>query len=207
MTGRLTEQLPRVLAQDPFLQGFLGIFEEISGSVQNRLDHLDIYLSLDSAPLSFVRWIGGWVGVQIDQSLPEDRQRNLARAAGRSLGWRGTRRGLQELLAALTAGTVRIEDDGGVSGQQGASPGSRRIRVRLSQTGGVEQRALLAFIAAEVPADALIELAVDDRMVAGPADTPPAAAGQNTGAIQAQGDTMLLPRLGPGRPAAGPQPH
>lgn len=165
MKAGLADQLPRVMAEDPVLRRFLGIFEELATGTEQRIDQLDAYLSVDTAPIEFVRWLGSWLGVAVDSSLPEDRQRALVRTAGRLVGSRGTPRALGDLLAALTSSVVQVHDGGGVFVAGQAPPTDRRVTIRLQRLGRLDRAALLAFIAQEVPADAVIDVAVDPSLV------------------------------------------
>jgi len=165
MNGRLIDQLPRVMAEDDVLQRFLGIFEELSAQTEARIDHLDSYFSVDTAPIEFVRWVGGWLGMAVDSSLPEDRQRALVRTAGRLIGSRGTARALGDLLSALTSSVVQVRDRGGVFAAGQAPSSSRRVSIRVQRLGNLDRAALLHFIAQEVPADAVVDVTVDPSLV------------------------------------------
>lgn len=161
MSGWLVEQLPRCLAADPFVPRLVGVTEELADSVRSRIDGIEHFLDVGLAPPELVRWLGSWLGLVVEASLPEDRQRQLVRTAGRELGWRGTRRGLERLLTALTGGPVRVSDGGGAfrTGEAPASGGGP-VTVQVERTGGVDERGLLAFIEAELPVGAVVELRV-----------------------------------------------
>jgi phage tail-like protein len=174
-TGWLVEQLPRPLAEDPFVQRFVGIFEDISTTVHGRIDGVGHLLDPGLGPPEFVRWMGGWIGSAIDASLPDERQRHLVRTAGRLLGWRGTRIALQGLLEALTDRPVEVRDSGGVFPAGRTAPGGHQVTVHLEDTGGVDEQQLLVFVKREVPADATVELLVGGRAVEAPDTSPPSA--------------------------------
>lgn len=167
----LADQLPRVLAQDHMIRGYVALCDEIWASVLERIDHLEWFLDPRVAPIAFVRWLGTWLGVAVDPTLPEDRQRALVRTAGRTLMWRGTRRGLEQMLSALTGAPVEVTDDGGVVTDNEPAHASQRVAVRLSGSGGLTEAHLLEIIGAEVPANAIIELEIAAEQVAdAPAD-------------------------------------
>jgi phage tail-like protein len=161
MSGWLVEQLPRCLADDPFVPRLVGVTEELADSVRSRIDGIEHYLDVGLASPELVRWLGSWLGLAVGPSLPEDRQRELVRVAGRELGWRGTRRGLERLVRALTGGPVRVSDGGGTfaPGEAPASGGGPVV-VQVESTGGVDEHGLLAFIEAELPVGAVVELRV-----------------------------------------------
>ena len=69
--GWLVEQLPRPLAEDNFTQQFVGIFEEVAGGVRERVVGFRHDLDVRVAPPEFVRWMGTWLGLLLDPSLPE----------------------------------------------------------------------------------------------------------------------------------------
>lgn len=163
--GWLADQLPRPMAEDPTLRGFLRIFEETADTVRDDIDSIEHLLDPCLAPPAFVRMLGGWLGVTIDPQLPEQRQRQLVQAVGRLLPWRGTRRGLEGILASLTGSEVQVRDEGGVFVDGTAPVVEPRISVRIATTGGVDEQYLLAVVRAEVPAHASVSLVVDDHTV------------------------------------------
>lgn len=165
--GWLAEQLPRPLAEDPFLRRFLRIFEETGDTVRDRIDAIEYLLDPDLAPPDFVRMLGSWLGIAIDPALPEACQRRLVKAGGALLAWRGTRRGLQGLLEAMTASSVVVTDHGGVFGSGRAPSVDPRVEIRVADTGGIDAQHLLELVRAELPANAVVELRVDEQAVAG----------------------------------------
>lgn len=207
--GLLTQQLPRVLAQDHFIRGYVGLCDEIWASVLERIDHLEWFLDVGVTPITFVRWLGSWLGVDVDPTLPEARQRAVVRTAGRTLMWRGTRYGLEQLLSALTGAAVEVTDDAGVAAGDDPPRVSPRVSVRLSSSGGLTETHLLELIRGEIPANAVIELEVDAEVVEAP---PPEGADQQ-GSVLADpgpyGDEGFLPpmrgRLDDDRSVAAPQ--
>jgi phage tail-like protein len=163
--GWLADQLPRPLAEDPLLRRFLRIFEENADTVRDDIDSIEHLLDPDLAPPAFVRMLGAWLGVTVDPQLPDVRQRQLVRAVGRLLPWRGTRRGLEGVLASLTGSAVQVSDEGGVFTDGRAPTVEPRIVVRIASTGGVDEQYLLAVVRAEVPAHASVSLVVDEHTV------------------------------------------
>jgi phage tail-like protein len=166
--GWLVEQLPRPLAEDGFASRLVGMLEEVADSVRGRIDGIEHCLDPGLAPVELVRWMGGWLGLALEPTLPEERQRDVLAAAGALLAWRGTRRGLEGLLEAFTAAPVQVHDNGGVFPRGSAPPVDRRVTVRLESTGGLDEQQLLELIRAEVPADAEVELLVQGRRVEAP---------------------------------------
>jgi phage tail-like protein len=163
--GWLADQLPRPLAEDPGLRGFLRIFEETVDTVRDDIDSIEHLLDPCLAPPPFVRMLGAWLGVTVDPLLPEQRQRQLVQSVGRLLPWRGTRRGLEGVLASLTGSEVQVSDEGGVFTDGPAPAVAPRITVRIASTGGVDEQYLLAVVRAEVPAHATVSLVVHEHTV------------------------------------------
>jgi len=169
MPGWLVAQLPRVLQQDRFTRRFVSVFESLADEVRTEIDALEYYLDADTAPPEFVRWLGSWLLVTIDASMPEERQREIVRAAGAYYARRGTSYGLQGLLEAITLGEVRIVDGGGTWATGDAPPNPGRILVRLEATGGMPEGHLHRLIAAEIPIGVTFELRLGERTIEPPA--------------------------------------
>lgn len=187
MRTALVDQLPAPLAEDPFLRRFLGIFDELSRSVQLDVDGLGHVIDPSVAPPVFVRWLGGWLGIEsIDPSSPELRQRELVTAMGRFLWWRGTASGLKGMLELLTGGPVEVVDGGGIHLRGEAPAGTRWARVRVETTGSTTEEHLVSLIRAEVPADVEFELRVGDRRIWPPRPrSRPRPGGGRTGGTRA----------------------
>ncbi len=68
------------------------------------------------APQDLLEVIAGWLGVELDESWPEERRRELVRRAGPLSRLRGTRAGLELALSvAFPDLPLRIEDQGRVA--------------------------------------------------------------------------------------------
>lgn len=190
----MVDQLPRVLAQDHFVRGYVGLCDEIWSSVLERLDDLEWFLDVDVAPIGFVQWLGRWLGVVVDPTLPHDRQRALVRTAGRTLQWRGTRQRVEQLLSALTGADVEVHDGGGVFADDEPPRGTQRVVVRLAASGGLSEAQLLDVVRAEVPANATVDLSV----AAAPVTPPPDDGGDGDGVLadpEPFGDEGFLPPM------------
>jgi phage tail-like protein len=168
MSGWLVEQLPRVLAQDRFTRRFVSVFEETFDHVRTQIDSLEYYVDVDTAPPEFVRWLGAWLDVSVDASIPEERQRAIVRDAGRLFARRGTAEGMRGLLEVVTGAEVRVVDGGGTWRQGEAPPNPGRLLVRLAGAGGVPEDQLYRMIAAEVPIGVSFELRLGDRSITEP---------------------------------------
>lgn len=93
------EYLPSIYSDDEFLGRYLLIFESILSPIIWSVDNFDMYLTPDVAPPEWLRWMAGWFDLLLVNDLPVERQR----AVMRQIGWlflrRGTRVGLERLLA------------------------------------------------------------------------------------------------------------
>jgi phage tail-like protein len=154
-----------VMASDVTLPRFLMAFEDIIDTIDGHIETQPHVLDPTVAPLEMVRWIAKWVGFEVSPSLPSDRQRQLALAAGEVVRWRGTNRGLTALLEAFTGAEVTVADRGGVFREGQAPDRSVRVTVRVSEAGSLDDAQLVELVRDQLPADALIELAVGDRRV------------------------------------------
>lgn len=163
--GTLRSQLPMVMASDPVIPRFLMAFEDILESLEGQVDMQPHVLDPALAPLEMVRWVATWAGFEVSPSLAPDRQRLLVRAAGEVVRWRGTKTGLTRLLVAFTGGEVTVTDGGGVFEQGAAPERTTRVSVHLSQAGSLDDAQLVGLVRDQLPADALIELTIGDRLV------------------------------------------
>lgn len=175
----LVDQLPRPLADDPFMRSFSLIFEELANSVREPVLNFACFLDASLAPPEFVRWMAGWLGLIIDASLPESRQRSVLQSAGILLPWRGTRRGLQGLLESLVGSPVEVIEHGGVF-REGQNPAyDPRVTIRIRNPGGIEESQLRRFIQAELPANVELELTTGRSRV-GQEPAEPSSEGEGT---------------------------
>ena len=169
--GWLTDQLPRTMADDDFTRRFVSIFEEVAGTVRSRIDQVPEVFDVGLAPLEFVRWMASWVGQSIDPSVPEDRQRSLAILIGPLFPKRGTRRGIEEMLEALTLSEVNVTDSGGIYIEGAAPDADPHVEIRVSDTGEVAVQQLLRIVQNEVPADTTVDLIVGSQTIESEHDT------------------------------------
>jgi phage tail-like protein len=163
--GWLADQLPRVMAEDHFTRQFLRIFEDIAGGIRSRVVGFEDDLDVDLAPPEFVRWMGAWLGLALDPSMPEEHQRGAVRAAGALFPFRGTRRGVQGLLEALTRSSVEITDNGGVFRGGQAPTGTKSVTVKVADAGALSEQNLFDVVKLEIPADATFDLRLGRRKV------------------------------------------
>jgi phage tail-like protein len=178
VTGRargdwLVNQLPLGMLEDRFLVRFVRIFQTVASTILEQVDNLEHQLDVSVASPEMVRYMGRWLSVDnIDPEMPEELQRQIVVEWGNALPWRGTRRGLETLLALVTAGPVQVEETGGI---WRAGEGPRRppkVVARVASTFWTTEEALLALVRAEVPAAVPFELYVGDERLWPPPDDP-----------------------------------
>jgi phage tail-like protein len=161
VTGWLVSQLPHALAEDPVVRGFVTAFEEIADSVRERIDSVEHQVDRGLATPEMLQFMASWLGLQLEPTDPIDYQRSLVREVGQLLGWRGTRHGIEGLLAAATGSRVIVSDGGGVFGQHDqVPPDDPVVTVRLDHTGHLSERQVRRMLEAELPVGARLELDV-----------------------------------------------
>jgi phage tail-like protein len=158
-TGWLVEQLPRVMAEDAVLRGFVTGLEEVAGSVRDRVDSIEHHVDTGLAAPEMLHFLAGWLGVELEPTDPPEYKRSLVREVGRLLGWRGTRHGIEGLLEAATGARVTVLDGGGVFGEHDQiPPPDYKVVVQLDHTGHLSERQVHRLLEAELPIGAQVEL-------------------------------------------------
>jgi phage tail-like protein len=153
---------------DPFLPRFLRIFEDIAGGVQSEIDDVVHLVDVSVTDLRFVRWIGSWMGVDVDSSLPGEVQRRLVRAAGRWLGLRGTVSGLEGFVAEVTGSRCLVIDQGGVYRVGQTLTFGLGVTVFVEDPGPLTIEQLGHYVDHSMPAGSRAELVVGRLPVARP---------------------------------------
>lgn len=151
--------LPAVYQEDEFAQSLTAGLDGVLAPIFSSLDNLEAYLDPGLAPEDFLDWLGGWVGLVVDETWPLDRRRSFISQAHKLYGMRGTVKGLAEHVELFSGGEVEIEEPGGTSWSVttgGKAPGSAGfdfvVRVRVDDPATVDQPRLNALVAAAKPA-------------------------------------------------------
>jgi phage tail-like protein len=108
--GRYLRHLPEIYEQDDFMGRFLMLFESFWAPIQNQIAAAPEYLEPRMTPAIFVPWLASWLGLELDDRWPEDRQRQLVRSAIWLLRQRGTKQALRQYLEIYTGGQVKITE-------------------------------------------------------------------------------------------------
>jgi len=155
----LGERLPAMYLDDSFVQRMTLALDEVIAPVFSSLDNLDSYIDPGLAPEDFLLWLGGWVGLALDESWPVERRRAVLAGAAGLYRARGTARGLAAYLQLLTGVEVEIEETGGSVYSTGADvepPGSPNfamvVRFRARAAGQLDPARLEALVVSAKPA-------------------------------------------------------
>ena len=106
--GRYLRYLPELYEQDELMGRLLMLFESFWAPIETQVGAISDYLEPRTTPKAFVPWLASWLGLELDERLAEERQRELIRAAIRLHRRRGTKSALQEYLEIYTGGRVQI---------------------------------------------------------------------------------------------------
>lgn len=166
--GWLVRQLPAAMSRDQVIAGFVRACEEIADSVRDQVADLEYELDVTLATPEMLAYIASWLGVEIDAVLADapgqeiaEAQRRLVDAVSKALVWRGTRRGLEALLTALTDGRADVRDSGGIFGAKDKiPPADDLVVIELDHTGPLSRQQIDTFIADELPVGVRFEVRV-----------------------------------------------
>jgi phage tail-like protein len=163
----LVQQLPQAMSRDRVIVGFVQACGEVADGLRDRVTTVEHELDVDLSGPEMLSYLASWLGVQLetiaaaDESVARDAQRRLIRAIGQVIGWRGTRRGVETLLEALTGARAEVSDSGGIFGRDDpVPPADNTVHVSLSHSGGLSERQILAFLAEELPVGTRVELRI-----------------------------------------------
>jgi phage tail-like protein len=172
----LVHQLPMGMVEDGFLLRFVSIFQDVADTVVGQIDNLPHVFDPTVAPLPMVRALGAWVGLDwIDPSLPDALQRHIVREYFSMLSWRGTKRGVRQLLELISEAPATVTETGGIYQEGQAPAGTGHVVLRVRSSGWATETDLLRIVRAELPASVTFELYVGDRRLWPPAppEEPP----------------------------------
>jgi phage tail-like protein len=173
----LVHQLPVGMVEDEFLIRFVSIFQHVADTVLDQVDNLPHAFDPTVAPLPMVRALGGWVGLDwIDPSLPDALQRRIVREYFSMLRWRGTKRGMRQLLELISQAPATVEESGGIYKRDEPSLGIGHVVLRVRTSGWATEADVLRIVRAELPASVTFELYVSERRLwpPMPPEEPPA---------------------------------
>ena len=151
--------LPGLFHDDDFTQRFVSGLDDVLAPIFLTLDAVEAYVDPRLAPMDFVDWLAQWVGVNLDENLTEERQRELVAQAAGLYGRAGTVPALADLIEAWIGVRPEIEDSGGVAWSPthdapmpGTATQTVTIRLRLADPTSLDQNRLRQLIEANIPA-------------------------------------------------------
>ena len=113
--GYLRSGLPSIYHEGDFGMRFVAALETLLDPIIGTLDNLPAQFDSDLTDRKTLKLLAAWLGVELDESWPEDRQRELVTRASELSRRRGTLSGLEQALRiAFPDLPLRVEDDGAV---------------------------------------------------------------------------------------------
>lgn len=126
----IVSQLPGIYQDGMFIREFTGGLDEVLAPVVATLDSLHAYVDPRVAPADFVTWLGGWVGVALDEDWPLVRRRRFVAAAADLYARRGTSHALADEVAIYSGGRAIVGDPGGVFTSRAPTTAEARVARR-----------------------------------------------------------------------------
>ena len=112
----LRSGLPAVYQEEDFGLRFVGALETVLDPIVGVLDSLPAHFRPELAPADVLELLAGWLGLELDESWPDERRRQLVRRAAELARRRGTRGGMELALGlAFPHLPLRVQDGGRVS--------------------------------------------------------------------------------------------
>jgi phage tail-like protein len=162
----LVHQLPVGMIEDDFLVRFVSIFQELADTVVGQIDNLPHMFDVTVAPPAMVRALGRWIGLDwVDPSLPDALQRRIVTEYFSMLRWRGTQRGMRQLLELISEAPAVVEETGGLYLEGECPADAGHVVLRVESSGWATDDDLLRIVRAELPASVTFELLVGGRRI------------------------------------------
>ena len=160
-------ELPGLFHDDDFSQRFTAALDEVIAPIFLTLDAIEAYVDPWLAPDDFLTWLSDWLGIPIEEDLPEAQRRMLVARAATLYGWAGTARGIADLVEAYTGIRPEVEDTGGVSWSstpEGDLPGNDQfgvtVRIPTSDPSAIDTARVERLLAGFVPASVVATVEV-----------------------------------------------
>jgi phage tail-like protein len=154
--SRLLDYLPSIFADDPFLDGFLQIFESIWSPLERQVDQMHAYFDPRLTPTEFLPWLSTWVDLALDENWPEARRRELILRAAELYRRRGTKGALQDYLTIYMGAQPEIVEDGA-----DGNPFHFSVIFRVGDPATIDQERIKRIIEEEKPAHTTYTLRVE----------------------------------------------
>jgi phage tail-like protein len=108
------QHLPAIFSAEPdqadLLDRLLSLFESFNLETETRIDELRRYFDPQTAPAGWLRWLAGWLALDLDGRWSEAKQRDIIRHALKLYRLRGTPIGLREALSFYLGIEARIAE-------------------------------------------------------------------------------------------------
>jgi phage tail-like protein len=151
--SRWLQYLPYIYSEHPFLGRYLLIFEDLFGPLDQAIAHYDLLLDPRTAPESYLSVLASWLGLVLDDRWPAARRRAILRSAVELYDFRGTRKGLTQLLEASTECRVDIQE-------QTDGPHSFRVTIVTKDNQEIDEQMVRHLIDTNKPAHTVYELEI-----------------------------------------------
>jgi phage tail-like protein len=106
--------LPAIYATESvcgdFLPRLLALFQGFFEGVESEISNLPLLFDQALAPKAFLDWLAGWLGVELDDSWPEAKQRQAIAEGFQWFARRGTRKGLEHSIQFVTGIPAVVEE-------------------------------------------------------------------------------------------------
>ncbi len=174
--SRLLNYLPGILSDDPFLEGFLRIFESILDPLDRQLGQLHVYFDPRLTPPEFLPWLGTWVDLVLDENWPEARRRELILRTADLYRRRGTALALRDFLEVYTGFSPTIIEE-----SDDPEPFHFTVVLPVPHPEQIDRERVERIIEAEKPAHTTYTLRIEQgaaegqQLAAGPAGLPAAS--------------------------------
>lgn len=90
--------LKDVPPQPELLDRFLSLFESFFTDIEGQIEHLARYFDPATVPSAWIPWLAGWLALDLDEELPEEKKRQAIAMAFANSASRGTADGLRRAL-------------------------------------------------------------------------------------------------------------
>jgi len=154
--SRWLQYMPYMYSDHPFLGRYMLIFEDLFGPLDQTIAHFDLFLDPHTAPESYLSILADWLGLVLDDRWPAERRRAILRSAVEMYDFRGTKKGLTQLLEASTECKVDVAEN---------TDGPHTFRVVITPPKGknVDEQMVRHLIDTNKPAHTVYKLQIKGR--------------------------------------------
>jgi phage tail-like protein len=143
--SRYLDYLPAMFSDNDFLGRYLLIFESLWEPIEQRQDHMDMFIDPATCPASFLAWLASWFDLPVARHWPERRIRELLAEVMDLYRWRGTTYGMAQMIEIWTGVTPEIVESP-------TEPYVFRVRMKAADGGSIDRRLVEDLLRAHKPA-------------------------------------------------------